>query len=911
MIRSLFTGVTGLKQHQTRMDVISNNVANVNTTGFKRGRAMFQDLFSQTLRHAQQAFGTYGGLNPMQVGHGVSLAAIDTMMEQGTLETTGKHTDLAIEGAGFFSTRGADGNVYYTRDGNLNINPNYDLVMTNTGFKMQGWLSTQDPATGNLELNDTGTVPYDINIVKYLKKHAHQTNQIEYASNLDSGSAERDVMLGLDTLTFKDSEGNFQDLTFKFKKLDAQNWVWSAMDDTEGNVATGIIKTDENGMIISSEVDPAGPTSSVATPYFVYDPDGSPTPATATMPLNNPTNTGNGISSGVIASGGQVADEVVSVIFDGGDPTRATSFRVVGSERGYIGAGTLGGTQARIQGGPTLFGLGWTPSANTSFTVRDIQPPNRATTEATINFNQGTTYSVGVITDTINNALKENDVRATAFYDSVTESFTIVSNEAGSNRTIELVNASGDFAALGLQEDTATGTGGARPEVFSTADLSGDAWTPTGDVAFSILDRHGRSALITFDQIVAGQPQIYTRGAILAEINSKLAQENVSATATFVDTNNDGNPNRLVITGSKSGSGEEIQLIDNSGRIGELGLTEGSYSGTAAVSDFNYGGLEFTLTEGNNAWLPNETMSFNSTAEKGYADSVRIFVPQPSASEISFSTTVDGETYAISGAVNSGAKHVTSITIFDSLGAAHELVTEYEHTNADTKEWVYKISYSKNDPEIQRWLKDPANAVVDPKDPTKEELERANDALIKDRTGTLYFFNDGKLDMGKSFIREIEMTPTGSNPLKITLDKGFLTGFDSPFTTKARDQDGYEMGLLSQIFFEQDGTIRGVYSNGQKQPIGMVALTTFNNPAGLEKTGKNLYEFSPNSGHPVVGKPGDQDRGLIVPGALEMSNVDIATEFTGMIITQRAFQANSRVITTSDELLQEVVNLKR
>jgi flagellar hook protein FlgE len=155
------------------------------------------------------------------------------------------------------------------------------------------------------------------------------------------------------------------------------------------------------------------------------------------------------------------------------------------------------------------------------------------------------------------------------------------------------------------------------------------------------------------------------------------------------------------------------------------------------------------------------------------------------------------------------------------------------------------------------------------------------------------------------------MTSAGSNPLTIKLDQSLVTQFDSPFTTKAREQNGYEMGLLETIYFEQDGTIRGVYSNGQKQPIGQVALTTFNNPAGLEKKGKNLYEFSPNSGQPVVGKPGQGDRGLIVPGTLEMSNVDIAEEFTNMIITQRAFQANSRVITTSDEILQEVVNLKR
>lgn len=918
MIRSLFTGVTGLKQHQTKMDVLSNNIANVNTTAFKRGRVMFQDLFSQTLRHGQQAFGEYGGLNPMQVGLGVKNASIDTLMDQGAIEGTGKQTDVAIEGSGFFSTRSYDGNVYYTRDGNLNINPNYDMVMTNTGFKMQGWLATQNPVTGNLEMKETGVVPYDINITKYLKKHAHQTNEITYSCNLDSGSEERDVKFGLDTLTFKDSEGNFQNLSFKFKKLDSTNWIWSAIDDSEGNVATGTIRTDADGNVIESTVEPAGATSSVSSPYFTYDPDGSPQPATSTMPINAIANTGDGISSGVLADGNLVEDETVQIIFDGGDPTRATSYRVVGSERGFIGSGTLGGEQARITGSTVAFGANWTPAANTTFDVLDNQfnPPR----VATVSFTGGTAYSTSDITDTINTTMKNNGVRATAYYDSVTQQFQIVSDEIGSNRALELANSTGNFADLGFTEQAVTGTGGARPEVFnddalatanSTAyDIANDVWDPASDVSFTITDRQGHSALITFTDLVAGNNQIYTRGAILAEINSKLAQENVDATASFADTNNDGSPDQLVITGNKSGSGEQV-IISGNNSMNQLGLVAGTTTGTAAISEFNYGGLEFTLTEGINQWLPNETMTFNTTAEKGASDSVNIFVPQPSAETLKFATTVNGETFEITGAVNDGAKHSTNIIAYDSLGAKHALVTEWEHTNSETMEWSYKIRYSDDDPEIQAWLKDPANNVADPEAPTEDDLERANDSLLTNREGNLYFFENGKIDIGRSYIPDVKMQPQGSNPLSIKLDTELITQFDSDFTTKAEFQDGYEMGLLEQIYFEEDGIIRGVYSNGQKQPIGQIALTTFNNPGGLEKLGKNLYEFSPNSGQPIVGKAGMMDRGIIVPASLEMSNVDISEEFTNMIVTQRAFQANSRVITTSDELLQEVVNLKR
>lgn len=917
MIRSLFTGVTGLKQFQTKMDVLSNNIANVNTTAFKRGRVMFQDLFSETLRHGQQAFGDYGGLNPMQVGLGVSKAAIDTLMDQGAIEGTGKQTDIAIEGAGFFSARGYDGNLYYTRDGNLNINPNHDMVMTNTGFKMQGWMATQNPKTGNLEMKETGIVPYDINITKYLKKHAHQTNEILYSCNLDSGSNERDVEFGLDTLTFKNSQGKFENLAFKFKKLDATNWIWSAVDDTEGNVATGTIKTDDDGNVLESTVDPAGPTSSTAQPYFTYDPDGDPRPATATMPINAISNTGNGISSGVTASGTEVKNETVEVIFDGGDPTRATSYRVVGSERGFIGAGTLSGEQARLAGTPVGFGTHWTPAVGATFDISDNQftPPR----VATVTFAAGSTNSNSQIVDTINTALKDNGVRATAYYDAITQKFQIVSNDIGSNRELEFSNGTGDFADLGFIAEISSGTGGSRPEVFSDAtvatanstawDPENDIWDPASDVSLTITDRDGRTALINFSDIVAGNNQIYSRGAILAEINSRLAQENVNATAAFVDTDNNNSPDQLVITGNYSGSGERV-IISGTG-YEQLGLAANTYSGTAAVSDFNYGGLEFSLTEGQNPWLPNESMKFVTTEEKGGSDSVNIMVPQPSANMLEFAATVNGETFKINGAVSKGAKHSTNIIIYDSLGAKHGLVTTWEHTNSETMEWSYKLNYSDDDPEIVHWLKDPANNIADPEDPTVDDLERANDALITNREGKMYFFKNGKIDLGKTFAPPCTMAPRGSNPLSISLDTALITQFDSDFSTKAEFQDGYEMGLLEQIYFEEDGIIRGVFSNGQKQPIGQIALTSFNNPAGLEKNGKNLYSYAPNSGQPIVGKPGMMDRGVIVAASLEMSNVDISEEFTNMIVTQRAFQANSRVITTSDELLQEVVNLKR
>jgi flagellar hook protein FlgE len=117
--------------------------------------------------------------------------------------------------------------------------------------------------------------------------------------------------------------------------------------------------------------------------------------------------------------------------------------------------------------------------------------------------------------------------------------------------------------------------------------------------------------------------------------------------------------------------------------------------------------------------------------------------------------------------------------------------------------------------------------------------------------------------------------------------------------------------VLQSFSLGNDGTITGTFSNGLKQTLGMIAMANFTNPTGLEKAGGSLYAAGVNSGIAQVGTAGSGGRGSLAGGALEMSNVDLSAEFTNLIVAQRGFQANSRVITTSDEVLQELVNLKR
>ncbi|MGY1815454.1 flagellar hook protein FlgE [Blastococcus sp. SYSU D00820] len=145
----------------------------------------------------------------------------------------------------------------------------------------------------------------------------------------------------------------------------------------------------------------------------------------------------------------------------------------------------------------------------------------------------------------------------------------------------------------------------------------------------------------------------------------------------------------------------------------------------------------------------------------------------------------------------------------------------------------------------------------------------------------------------------------------VTIDTSRITQYGSATTVTASDQDGYTAGVLETFSLGNDGTISGVFSNGEVKVLGQLALATFANPGGLEKAGSSTYRPANNSGVPLIGLAGTGGRGSLLAGALEMSNVDLSEEFTGLIVAQRGFQANSRVITSSDEVLQDLVNLKR
>ena len=159
---------------------------------------------------------------------------------------------------------------------------------------------------------------------------------------------------------------------------------------------------------------------------------------------------------------------------------------------------------------------------------------------------------------------------------------------------------------------------------------------------------------------------------------------------------------------------------------------------------------------------------------------------------------------------------------------------------------------------------------------------------------------------------QISLTNPVTNDV-YTVDISDMTNFSGQNDARVFDADGQTAGALTSLSYSvsNTGQIIGVFSNGLKQILGQVAMATFKNTNGLEKAGDSTYRSTVNSGYAQVGQPGSAGMGQVVSGALEMSNVDLAQEFTNLVIAQRGFQANSRVITTSDELLQELVSMKR
>ena len=294
----------------------------------------------------------------------------------------------------------------------------------------------------------------------------------------------------------------------------------------------------------------------------------------------------------------------------------------------------------------------------------------------------------------------------------------------------------------------------------------------------------------------------------------------------------------------------------------------------------------------------------------------------PSQGEIRFTETDNVDNYVT--ADYESPVHVAPMEVYDSLGHMYNIYVRF--TKLQQNAWLWEAESSTGEPIYA--LDAEGNKMKDPA--TGKDLP-ARGVIAFDANGKLAASNwriddDGNIitSGGPSGIwfEPAEtggaLNPTtsppsaaGANTVKIQMDFGRVTQYDAPSTADLRDQNGNAEGTLQSFAINENGEIIGAFSNGLTDVLGQIALATFNNPSGLIAAGNSLYRQSANSGIPVIGQANTGGRGTISAGALEMSNVDLAEEFTKMIIAQRGFQANARVITTTDQILQELVNIKR
>ncbi len=819
MLKSLFSGVSGLQSHQVAMDVESNNIANVNTVGFKYSRANFSDLLAQTKAIATAPQGDLGGKNPVQVGLGSTIGSMTRIFSQGSVQNSDKNTDVAIQGDGFYIISPDGGNTYkYTRAGDFKFDAGGNFV-DNNGFVVQGWL--RDSVTGNVD----ATAPItSINIPPGLTTPASATQTVVVKANLNSGpliesfSPAYEVPAGTPPILpippALDANGNaiasgdvgvmFNEVGEAFS-IQKDQGIWASF------LSSQVIGA---GVIPASTVDTTAAIGVVAgfTAELDIDIDG----------LNIVT-TGGGAALTADQNGARYEQQINSALAVAGKTGIFATYDDV--------ADTIIISSAKSADVPITVNVigetGWLPGALPDLLAQ--------TNELDVEFqlDDGSVQSITTSNSTGTESAIENGARyvsainaytattgVSATYDVLTSTITLINDNANpaSSHNIRFTSLAGDNSGIA----TSTSTTAYRYQydpVTSTKTLNIDkTFTTLADL---------REAM----EIQARDPDgdgINTDNNIEISINSsgKFELKNPGGNTNDYDIN-------LTITGMSADS------------IPGGGITENT---------------RFTRNmEALNATLPN-----------------------------------GGTGNAFSQSFNA-ATHSSSIDIFDSLGSKHTLRTEFRKTSVDLatgSTWSMLISV-------------PEPATID------------TTAPLNEKTGLVRFNNDGSL----ATYSPPNVSFTGNNGSaanqQVAIDLGTansfdgMTSFDSDSATSGISQDGFTGGDLVGIRIDQSGTLVGSFSNGRSFGLAQIGMAKFTNNEGLSTEGGNVYTQTANSGDPIIGTAATAGRGFIQSAALEASNVDLSRALTQLIIIQRGFQANGKTITTSDQLLETLIGLKR
>ncbi|HEF9664625.1 TPA: flagellar hook protein FlgE [Campylobacter coli] len=856
MMRSLWSGVSGLQAHQVAMDVEGNNISNVNTTGFKYSRADFGTMFSQTVKIATAPTDGRGGSNPLQIGLGVSVSSTTRIHSQGSVQTTDKNTDVAINGDGFFMVSDDGGLTnYLTRSGDFKLDA-YGNFVNNAGFVVQGWNINWDTQS-----IDSSRTPQNIFIDPGMHIPAAQSTEVAIKANLNSGL---NIGTASRPLYSLDSVHGFNQKTGETK-------------DENDTGTTQFYTTSKNSVEVTEKGVDAG---------SLFNANG--------QGLNLRDGQGIWVS---YADAKYSTNQLGVNAFDPNlQQNQTAAFWGNGNQKTRLDIVINGVT---IQN-DTIGSIDEAIAYINTFT---------APTDA----RQGT----GV------RAVKNADGSGIDFINDNADGTT--DNMKNINLVVNANNTAGEVW-------TATWTNGAggTPGSFAYAQNNNpntSLWTATGGTANAL--QGGRSAQIitAHKYIYSSSPQtlppMYNPDGGFNYIPGTNAQPPVW---NGTDTATIGSQNyyNAVMNGSLLNT--NIRTFHTTEDLRELLQRDARYgvdydgNGTFAATDVNENvkvvvnsSGAFSLTNVNeNSTSPTLTapggqgplnfgphnMNFNITAytdERGTVSTNDAFTKIFKGLDGSFpagNQVKQSELLKLS-AFSAG------LEIYDSLGSKHTLEVQFvkQSTTQDGgNEWQMIIRVPEP-AEINTTGEGPNNIIV----------------------GTARFNNDGSLSNYNP--RTINFSPNnGAAPnQQIKLSFGTsgsndgLVSSNSASTLTGQATDGYTSGNLKPdaIRVDDKGNILGEFTNGKTFAVAKIAMASVANNSGLEEIGGNLFKVTANSGNIVVGEAGTGGRGEMKTSALEMSNVDLSRSLTELIIIQRGYQANSKTISTSDQMLQTLIQLKQ
>ena len=844
MMRSLYSGVSGLKGHQTRMDVIGNNIANVNTTGFKSSRVTFADTLSQTQTGASAPGDTIGGTNPKQIGLGTGVASIDLLFTDGSVQSTGKNTDLCLSGNGLFVVKSGN-ETYYTRDGAFEFDAEGNYVLPGNGMKVQGWMADN----GVLATNSAAG---DIQVKAGKSMAAAATTTATYANNLD---ASEETIAGI---KITDSKGN----TITIDPTNTDSW---SVGGTYKTTISNLDVTFSNGISITS-------------------------------------------AKGQYAMNGNYAlGTITATLSDGSSlsiPNTSTNKYNVG--------GTLPAVQSLSAGSATLKdGAVW--STTQTFTLKlangdTVSVPSTASG----------TYTVGsALSDSV------NQISGTTV---TLGSGCVLTNNSGSTYTVTLSN--GDTISL---PSTQTGTYTKNASFSDTvASVQGNKVTlATGGVLTSSSGGYTASVTGTINgtPVTGGTLNIsnsstttYSPGSAIS--HTLTAAEIAANTITLADGSTISGITLSSYTAGDAVSltlGSPISGLPTTATVSNItGLPASSVLTISPASTPTVSGLSGTVTSGDgttDSWTTTSS-TVTLTPSKGLTTSaISLTDGDGNTLKVNNSDTTAykvGDTYtstidALAIELSDGSTSVktsgsytmgyslpltTSLTVYDTLGNAHSVIVYFTKTKTDSvngNQWTAQVNLDGSG----------STSITEP-DGSTTKVAMADT--------TLQFTTTGKYSDGSGNLN-LTLTNGSTGSQTVTVDLSQLTQYAGNSTINGTT-DGNAAGTLKTVSVDSSGVITGTYTNGVKQAEAQVAIAQFTNASGLLKTGSSLYQESNNSGTANIKTA--TDLGVtITPSALEMSNVDIANEFSDMIVTQRGFQSNSKVITVGDEMLETLINMKR